>query len=121
MPYILWNRNQLVPCLVGMSCVTDAQTWLQIRLKTAILFLRAPGRKLSTDEIKLTCRGLRDFQPCLHVQDVSSERYGSLTKTTATGDATEFFFARVPPSVTYEELLEVFERYGAVEHLNLFR
>jgi hypothetical protein len=58
------------------------------------------------------------------VQDVPSERYGGLTKTTATGvknDATEFFFARVPPSVTYEELLEVFEKFGAVEHLNLFR
>lgn len=37
------------------------------------------------------------------------------------GEATEFFFARVPPSVTYDELLAVLAAYGPVEHLNLFR
>ncbi len=35
--------------------------------------------------------------------------------------AREFFFARVPPTVTSEELLAVFSKYGVVENLNLFK
>uniref|UniRef100_A0A383WHZ9 RRM domain-containing protein n=1 Tax=Tetradesmus obliquus TaxID=3088 RepID=A0A383WHZ9_TETOB len=32
-----------------------------------------------------------------------------------------FFFARVPPTITQEQLVELFSKYGAVEDLNLFR
>jgi hypothetical protein len=40
--------------------------------------------------------------------------------TTCSG-AKEFFFARVPSTVTYDELLAVFSKFGEVETLNLFK
>ena len=36
-------------------------------------------------------------------------------------DSTEFFFARIPSTVTQEELLAVFSSFGTVEEVNLFK
>jgi hypothetical protein len=37
------------------------------------------------------------------------------------GGRSSFFFARVPPTMTHEQLVELFSKYGTVEDLNLFR
>jgi hypothetical protein len=37
------------------------------------------------------------------------------------GGRSSFFFARVPPTIMHEQLVELFSKYGAVEDLNLFR
>lgn len=50
-----------------------------------------------------------------------SKPAGSLEKTTVQGSKNSFFFARVPPIETHEQLLELFREFGEVEDLNLFR
>jgi hypothetical protein len=39
----------------------------------------------------------------------------------SSGGKSSFFFARVPPTITHEQLVELFSKYGTVEDLNLFR
>jgi hypothetical protein len=65
---------------------------------------------------------MHDPRLCTAQDVATAAQQPQAASTTAAGSTEpEFFFARVPPTVTYEELLEVFERYGPVEDLNLFR
>lgn len=53
---------------------------------------------------------------------ISESKPGSnVEKTTVPGGKNSFFFARVPPIVTHEQLLELFREFGEVEDVNLFR
>ncbi|KAF6253153.1 hypothetical protein COO60DRAFT_1643395 [Scenedesmus sp. NREL 46B-D3] len=51
-------------------------------------------------------------------QQQQQQRAGALASS---GGRTSFFFARVPPSITHEQLVELFSKYGSIEDLNLFR
>jgi hypothetical protein len=66
------------------------------------------------------CCGGAGFKQKSGEQSRAEESFAEAKQEQSEG-AREFFFARVPPTVTSDELLAVFSKYGVVENLNLFK
>lgn len=103
-------------------CMTGT---MQIQQQLAAAILRVPERVLHVFVLKRVfncCGPLSGLQECCGGAGLQKSA-GSFAgaKQEQSEGAREFFFARVPPTVTSDELLAVFSKYGVVENLNLFK
>jgi hypothetical protein len=99
---------------------------MQIQQQLAAAILRVPERVLHVFVLKRVfncCGPLSGLQECCGGAGFKQKSAGSFAgaKQEQSEGAREFFFARVPPTVTSDELLAVFSKYGVVENLNLFK